>query len=293
MRFTDNQYLDYLIFSLGVILIAWIISWILKNVIIRYVKKSSEDLKIDPTKFYFFRNAINALLVISAVIVVFYNIPELKTFGLSLFAGAGILAAAIGFASQQAFSNIIGGIFLVLFKPFKVGDIIAVGTYFGMVEDITLRHTVINGLENRRIVIPNSTMSSETILNSSLTEEKVCMFIELGISYDSSIDLAFAIMVDEATKHPNYLDNRKPEDIENGAPAVITRVLGYGDSAVNLRAQVWAPDPISGFNMKCDLFKSIKERFDREGVEIPFPHRTIVYKDGIARPPEPSGGGRD
>jgi small-conductance mechanosensitive channel len=278
MKFIDNPYLDYLLFSLGVILIAWIISRILKNIISRYVRKSSRDLKIDPTKFYFFRNAINALLIISAIIVIFYNIPELKTFGLSLFAGAGILAAAIGFASQQAFSNIIGGIFLVMFKPFKVGDIITVGSHFGIVEDITLRHTVINGLENRRIVIPNSTMSSETILNSSLTDEKVCMFIELGISYDSSIDLAFSIMVDEATKHPSFIDNRKPEDIEKGTPAVITRVLGYGDSAVNLRAQVWAPDPISGFNMKCDLFKSIKERFDQEGVEIPFPHRTIVYK---------------
>ena len=278
MKFTDNPYVDYLLFSLGVILIAWIISRILKNIISRYVRKSSRDLKIDPTKFYFFRNAINALLIISAVIVIFYRIPELKTFGLSLFAGAGILAAAIGFASQQAFSNIIGGIFLVMFKPFKVGDIITVGTHFGIVEDITLRHTVINGLENRRIVIPNSTMSSETILNSSLTDEKVCMFIELGISYDSNIDLAFSIMVDEATKHPSFLDNRKPEDIEKGMPAVITRVLGYGDSAVNLRAQVWAPDPITGFNLKCDLFKSIKERFDQEGVEIPFPHRTIVYK---------------
>jgi len=240
-------------------------------------------MKIDPTTFYFFRNAINAILIIGAVIAIFYNIPELKTFGLSLFAGAGILAAAIGFASQQAFSNIIGGIFLVLFKPFKVGDIISVGTHFGTVEDITLRHTVINGLENRRIVIPNSTMSSETILNSSLTDEKVCMFVEIGISYDSNIDQAFSIMVDEAKKHPYYLDNRTEQEKAEEKPPVITRVLSFGDSSVNLRAQVWAPDPINGFNMKCDLLKSIKERFDREGVEIPYPYRTIVYKKDLTR----------
>jgi small-conductance mechanosensitive channel len=278
MKFTDNPSLDYLIFSLVVLLVAWIVSKILRIIISRRLMKSSRDMKIDPTKFYFFRNAINAILIIAAVIIIFYNIPKLKTFGLSLFAGAGILAAAIGFASQQAFSNIIGGIFLVLFKPFKVGDIIMVGTHFGMVEDITLRHTVINGMENRRIVIPNSTMSSETILNSSLTDEKVCMFIEIGISYDSSIDRAFAIMVEEAKKHPNYLDNRNDQDKAEGKPPVITRVISFGDSSVNLRAQVWASDPIGGFNMKCDLLKSIKERFDQEGVEIPYPHRTIVYK---------------
>lgn len=274
--------MDYLIFSLGVVLVAWIVSRILKSVISRSLTKSSRDLKLDPTKFYFFRNAINAILIITALIIIFYNIPELKTFGVSLFAGAGIIAAAIGFASQHAFSNIIGGIFLVMFKPFKVGDIISVGTYFGMVEDITLRHTVINGLENRRIVVPNATMSTETILNSSLTDEKVCMFIEIGISYDSSIDLAFAIMIDEAVKHPSFLDGRKPEEKEQGKPQVITRVISFGDSSVNLRAQVWASDPITGFNMKCDLLKSIKERFDQEGVEIPFPYRTIVYKKDLS-----------
>jgi len=279
MNFTDNAYLDYLIFSLCVLIVAWIVSRILKAILNRSINKYSKDLKLDPTKFYFLRNAINAILLISAFIIIFLYIPELKNVGISLFAGAGILAAVIGFASQHAFSNIIGGVFLVIFKPIKVGDVVSVGTHFGIVEDITLRHTVINGLENRRIVVPNSTMSSETILNSSLNDEKVCIFIEIGISYDSSIDKAFEVMTDEARKHPNFIDNRKPEDKSNGAPDVITRVLGFGDSSVNLRAQVWAPDPIAGFNLKCDLLKSIKERFDREGIEIPFPYRTIVYKE--------------
>ncbi|GJM29407.1 MAG: mechanosensitive ion channel protein MscS [Cyclobacteriaceae bacterium] len=278
MKFTDNPYLDYLIFSLGVLFVAWIISRIFKAIITRSIAKFSTDLKLDPTKFYFFRNAINAILLITSLIIIFYSIPELKHVGISLFAGAGILAAVIGFASQHAFSNIVGGIFLVLFKPFKVGDVINVGTYFGVVEDITLRHTVINGMENRRIVIPNSTISTETILNSSLFDDKVCIFLQIGISYDSSIDHAFEIMVDEATKHPAFIDNRTEQEKTEGKPAVITRVLGFGDSSVNLRAQVWAADPIIGFSMKCDLFKSIKERFDKEGIEIPFPYRTIVYK---------------
>ena len=62
---------------------------------------------------------------------------------------------------------------------------------------------------------------------------------------------------------------------------VTVRMLGYGDSAINLRAYIWAADPISGFIMKCDLYTSIKERFDNEGIEIPFPHRTIVMKNKL------------
>ncbi len=279
MKILENPHLNHLVFIIIVVIVAWLVAKIIKMAINRQVKKSSVDMNMDPTKFYFLKNAVNAIMAVVAIIVIFYSIPSLRNLGISLFAGAGILAAIVGFASQQAFSNIVGGIFLVIFKPFKVGDVIRVGDHFGLVEDITLRHTVINSLENRRIVIPNSTISDETILNSSLNDEMICAFIELGISYDSDIDRAFSIMVEEAMKHPSYIDNRTHEQKEAGMPSVVTRVLGFGDSSVNLRAQVWANDHLTAFNMKCDLYKSIKERFDREGIEIPFPYRTIVYKD--------------
>ena len=101
----------------------------------------------------------------------------------------------------------------------------------------------------------------------------------MGISYDSDVDLAMEIMRDEALKHPSCRDFRTAEDIAEGRNKVIVRLIGFGDSSVNLRAYVWADDPISGFVMKTELFKSIKERFDAEGIEIPFPYRTIVYKN--------------
>lgn len=78
--------------------------------------------------------------------------------------------------------------------------------------------------------------------------------------------------------HPNLIDNRTSVQIANGDPKVIVRVIGLNDSEVTLRAWAWAWDFPSAFIMKCDLYESIKKRFDAEGVEIPFPHRTLVFK---------------
>lgn len=254
---------------------------IIRGLVDRYFRKTSLSSKVDPTRYTFAKNGVSFVIFLIATIIIFYTIPSLRALGLTLFASAGILAAIIGFASQAAFSNIISGIFIVIFKPFRVDDIITIGTNMqGIVEDITLRHTVIKNFENRRIVIPNSVISNEVIINSTITEERVCIFLEMGISYSADLDVAMAIMADEANKHQKCIDVRSQEEISAGEPKVKTRVIGFGDSSVNLRAWVWANSSPEGFEMKCDLFRSIKLRFDKEGIEIPYPHRTVVYKNG-------------
>ena len=171
---------------------------------------------------------------------------------------------------------------IVIFKPFRVNDLVDVGSLpKGRVEDITLRHTVIRNFENRRLIIPNSVISSEVVVNSSIVEESICNFLDIGISYDSDIDKAMEIMRSEAMAHPDFMDNRSDEEKENDEHPVSVRVMGFGDSSVNLRAFIWTLDHTSGFHLKTDLNKSIKEAFDKEGIEIPFPYRTIVYKKDI------------
>ena len=150
----------------------------------------------------------------------------------------------------------------------------------GIVEDITLRHTVLRNFENQRIIVPNSIISEEILVNPDFINDRICKWIDIGISYDSDIDLAKEIMRDEVERHPSYLDPRSPEDIEAGEPKVVVRVLSLGEYSVNLRAWAWAKDSPEGFAMSCDLYESIKKRFDREGVEIPFPYRTLVIKNG-------------
>jgi len=233
----------------------------------------------DPTNYKFLKHLILALIYIIGISLSIYIVPSLKALASSLLAGAGILAVTVGFASQHALSNVISGVFIVMFKPFKVNDRLSVRTFQGTVEDITLRHTVIRDFENRRIVIPNSVISDEIIVNSDFAEERICKWIEIGITYDSDIDLAKSIMRDEVMKHPLHVDPRTPEDIEMGEPEVQVKVLKLEDSAVLLRAWAWAIDTSEGFKMSCDLLESIKKRFDKEGVEIAFPHRTVILKN--------------
>ena len=231
------------------------------------------------TGLKFLHNTLSFLIYTMGVIAIIYTIPPLKDIGKTLFAGAGIFAAILGFASQQAFSNIIGGIFLVLFKPFRVGDLIRVGTINeGYVEDITLRHTVIKDFENKRIVIPNSLISTETIHNSTIKDPRVLNRIHFGISYDSHVDTAISIIKEQAKLHPHFRDFRTETEKQEGEELMDVRVISWDDSSITLRAYIWTDSQHDGFILRTDLFKSVKKRFEESGIEIPYPHRKIIHK---------------
>lgn len=278
----DKSFIKYFILIFGALAVALITSFILKKILGVIIKRYSEKLKTDPTNFSFLKNSVSFIIFTSAIIFIFYEIPYLHSIGTALFAGAGVIAVVVGFASQKAFSNIISGIFILIFKPFKISDIIEFNNgQKGIVEDITLRHTLIKDYENRRIVIPNSIISEETITNCNIQDEKIRKHLIFSISYDSNIDTAIEIIQKEASKHPLVIDHRTEEEKEINEPPVIVRVVALSDFSVDLKAYVWANNNDEGFVIKCDLLKSVKEQFDKHHIEIPFPYRTIVYKNDI------------
>jgi small-conductance mechanosensitive channel len=276
--FFESEVLNHITVAVIIFLLSAILSSILKLFLNKFITRKSVELNTDATGYKFLKNSINFVVLFTATVIIFYTIPSLKQVGITLLASAGIFAAIVGFASQAAFSNIFSGIFIVLFKPFRVGDIVSIQTNTGIVDDITLRHTVIKNFENKRIIIPNSVISNETIVNSHIGDPRICNFFEVGISYDSDMDLAIKIITEEVIKHPLYLDTRSEKEEAENKPSLRIKVLGWGESSINIRAYAWTKDHADGFNLKCDLYKSVKERFNREGVEIPYPHRTIVTK---------------
>jgi len=282
----NQNILDYMILVAGTIIFALILSIVLRKMVTLFIRNYSSKLKSDPTNFSFLKNAIPFIIFTSAIIFIFHKIPYLKSLGAALFAGAGIIAAIVGFASQKAFSNIISGIFILMFKPFRVGDTLELSNASkGTVEEITLRHTVIRNYENRRIIIPNSQISDDILINSSISDESIRKFVDFGISYDSDVDKAIAIIQEEAMKHPYFIDNRGQAEIDRGDPAVLVRMTSHGDFSIGLRAYVWSANNDTAYNIYCDLLKSVKKRFDNEGIEIPFPYRTIVFKKDIEAEP--------
>lgn len=270
---------EYIGIFVGIMLLTMLVAFLVGRFFRRLIRRSTEVLDNDPTNYHFLRHAITGLIYLVGFGIAIYKVPDLRALANSLLAGAGILAVAVGFAAQSALSNIISGLFIVIFKPFRVKDRIRVREMHGIIEDITLRHTIIRDFENRRIIIPNTVISDEVIVNADLGDDKICKFIEIGISYDSDVRLARRIMKDEILNHPFHIDPRSPQQIERDEELVPVRVLNLTDSSVLLRGYAWTKNSADAFRMGCDLLESIKERFDREGVEIPFPHRTLVYKD--------------
>jgi len=265
----------------GVVLVILILTTIFAKLIKKTMSKKDHLKKMDPTQYKFLAHFLSGIVYFIGILLALYSIPGLRGLGTSILAGSGVLAVVIGFASQQAFSNIVSGIFIALFKPFRIGDRLRLEGkgFYGAVEDITLRHTVIRTFENKRIIIPNSVISMEIVENENIIESKVIKYFELGISYDSDVNQAIQIINEEVVKHPGFLDNRTQEEMARDEEPVKVRVIGFGDSSVNLRAYIWAENPKKAFVMGCDLNKSVKERFDKEGIEIPFPYRTLVFKN--------------
>lgn len=273
----ENDALRYTLIIIITLSISSITSLILRKIIKIFTTRFAVRLKADPTHFSFIKNSVTFVIFCIAFVVIFLSIPPLRKFGAALFAGAGILAAIIGFAAQKAFSNIISGIFILMFKPFRVGDTIEVGTgNKGVVEEITLRHIVIKDYENRRIIIPNTIISDETIVNSSISDEVIRKHIEFGIGYKADVEKASKIIREEALKHELLIDNRTEEQIEKNTPVVLIRMISWNDYSITLKAYIWTKNNDDAFVLKCDLLESVKKRFEAEGVEIPYPYQNVI-----------------
>jgi small-conductance mechanosensitive channel len=267
---------------IGVVLSFTVIAATTSNIWFKHDIQKKIETEQDPTSFQFLRYIVLVGIYFIGMMLCLLAFPSLKGVAQTALGGAGVLTLIAGLASQEALSNVIGGIFIIVFKPFKVGDLIKVtDTMVGRVSDITLRHTVIRNFENKMIVIPNAIINKEKLINYDMGELKVCERIEIGISYDSDIDLAKKIMQEECENHPLILDNRSEEEIQEGKPIVRTALTQLNDSSMTIRAWTWERSYSDSFQLKVDVLESIKKRFDKEGIEIPFPYRTIVMKKDL------------
>lgn len=265
---------------------------------------------MDMTALSLFRHFIVAIIYLTGIIIVVFTIPSLQSLSVALFTGAGVVGIIIGLAAQNTLSNIIAGISLALFQPFRVGDRLDIMNEYGKVADLNLRHTVVITWDNRRLIIPNSIISNEAIINWTIEDPAIIWSIDIAITYGPNIDKAKQIMIEEARKHRNvmplhtaeYSDVtpdliKKPETYKFGLfntlmihpidpdfkerGGINVRVTDVKDSSINLRLQVWFKDRSIAHSSACEIREAVIKRFFEEGIEIPNPYRTIVYKTDI------------
>lgn len=275
-----NQYSGFLLtykqwIEIGVIVLTTlIVTRVLKLIMNRYINRSADYLKVDKTRYRFFSNFLIAIIYVFAAIFIIHTIPALRSVSTTLFASAGILAAVIGFASQQAVSNIISGVFVVIFRPFRVGDNIRVGTDLsGTVEDITMRHTVIRDAENARIIIPNSLINSQTVINFDIIDSRFKKRITYNISLDNDLDKAIAILKEKLFEQPQLSREHyhSSEDIE-------VEVTTISDKFITLRAFVWTINADQAGKLGNNMNKIIFDEFKKHHIVFNEPQTLVIQQ---------------
>lgn len=208
-------------------------------------------------------------------------IPVLSSAVRTLLATGGVIAVVAGLAAQEALGSVVSGMMILAFKPFKMGDVVRYvdNDITGCVEEITLHHTAVRTFENKRVIIPNSKMNSAIIENADYADSKVCVFLTVGITYESDLRKAKKLLGDEVRKQPTFLDIRTEQQKKDGVPDVPVVVLELADSAVVLRASLWAKDNATAFALKCAVLEGIKLTYDAEGIDIAYPHMQVVKSE--------------
>ena len=207
----------------------------------------------------------------SFVLLMMMVLHELGFHLATLLGAAGIVGVALGFASQTSVSNIISGLFLISERSFEVGDIIEVNGTTGVVLSIDLLSAKVRTFDNRVVRIPNETLIKADVINYTHFPIRR-LDLEIGVAYKEDIARVEGILREVADRNPLCLDEPEPVFI----------FKGFGDSALEMKFCVWfMKEDI--LKVRNSLLREIKERFDVEGVEIPFPHRTI-YTGAVTAP---------
>lgn len=238
----------------------------------------------------FFNHLINALVVIIAVFAVLMTIEPLKQFAATLLASSGIVAVVVGLAAQEAFGNLFSGISIGLSHPFKVGDYIEISgqNLCGHVMEMHLRHTVIRDTDRQLIVVPNSVLNKNIIRTTPSTGGYICNHLNITISYQSDIERALGILEQCVLAHPDHMDIRTPEEKAAGKPAARARVVDFGDFGIQLRICVWTQDAIIALYALSDIRRTVKQEFDRCGIEIPYPYQNVIIREDLEKPSKES-----
>ncbi|MEM8928477.1 MAG: mechanosensitive ion channel domain-containing protein [Bacteroidota bacterium] len=238
----------------------WIIRFINK-----LVQRFFERKDYDPALESFLQSFIKiALKLLLAVLVV----TQLGVKTSSLVAMIGAAGLAIGLALQGSLANFAGGVLILLFKPFRVGDWISAQGVDGAVKEISIFNTKLNTFGNQIAIVPNGTLANGNIVNYSAEPNRRENY-KVGIGYGSDIRKAKDILLNICANDSRILKEPAPE----------VYVDSLGDSAVNLTLRFWAPNDMF-WPARFDLIEQSKLQFDKAGIEIPFPQRVVHRIEG-------------
>lgn len=256
------------LYAIVILLVALMVSgWARRKI----TAAGEKHARLDPTLFGFLGNLAKYAVLAMAVIFV------LNRFGIqttSLVALIGAAGLAIGLALQGTLSNLAAGVMIILFRPFRVGHYIEAGSEAGTVREISLFYTELKTYDGLQIIVPNGDIWASAITNYSVNDTRM-IDLTVGVAYDADLKRAETILRRIAESDPRSLPD----------PAPFVKVKSLGDSSVDFVYRVWTKTS-DYWVTRCEMTEAIKLEFDKAGIGIPFPTRTLVLESGAGETDE-------
>lgn len=232
------------------------------KVLVKFMRRRLEKAEVDASLRPFLLSLVSTLLRLCLVFSVISMVGVETSSFVAVLAAAGL---AIGLALQGTLGNFAGGVMILFFKPFKVGDFIEAQGEKGSVKEIQIFNTILTALDNRVIVIPNGPLSTGVTINYTANDTRL-IDMTFGIGYGESSDLGRTTLLEVLNNHPKVLQDPVP-------PLVAVKELG--DSSVNFAARVWVNTP-DYWSVYFDLQKAVYDKFEStDGLSIPYPQTDV------------------
>lgn len=196
---------------------------------------------------------------------------------------ATVVSVIAGIVLAPIASDVMGGVFLIGDEPYEIGDMIELVDTgeIGFVDEVTIRYTRITTLENSFLVMPNSEMRKRDVVNYSSGDTRMRQDLDLGITYESDLEVATDLMLEAAREHASVITTEAKIRIGRGEYDIHPRVFvrEFGDHGIHLRLRYWLREPYNRVAVKNDVNRAIWRKFADEDVEVPYPHSHLVFDE--------------
>lgn len=237
--------------SVLVLVAAWVVYWLLRWGINRFSRRNNLA-ETDPgaeTRLRMIQRLLTVALFFVAIGLVFWimDVSALKRVAVGMFAGAGVVGIALGFAAQTTMANLVSGVIIAFSQPIRLGDNVKIDGEYGAVESIGLFYTYIRTWDNRRLVIPNKLLTDQTIRNYTLVDPRMPAQVVLRVDYGADVDAVRALLLREAQAHPLFLSEPEPS----------VQVVDADELGVSLRLMAWAPTQADAWTLAVEVRESV------------------------------------
>ena len=259
---TNERHIVDAAVSIGVLVAAWLIFWLLKHAIDRFSRRR-RLAEVDPgaeTRFRMIERLSAVVIFLVALGLVFWimDVDALKRVAVGIFASAGVAGIILGLAAQTPMANLVSGVIIAFAQPIRLGDHVKIDGEYGAVESIGLFYTNIHTWDNRRLVIPNKLLSDQTIRNYTLVDPRMPAIVLLRLDYSADVEAVRTVLLAEAQAHPLFLPEPPPS----------VQVVDADELGVSVRLMAWAPTQVDAWTLAVGVRETVVRKLAASKIPV-------------------------